>query len=187
MVRGMFATAAIALALVGTALQAQQKTTDIPGAGGRARTSPHVKAEWSIDGATVTVEYGRPYLKGRSEVDMMPPGQQWRTGADEPTTITSTKPIKIGTLTLAANTPHTINTVPGAQWELLVGKLDSPKPQWGIPYRKDLEVGRVPMTTGKTKAPVEQVTIHIDDTAAGATLRIEWGTASATVPFTFAS
>ena len=34
MVRGMFATAVIALALVGTALQAQQKTTDIPGAGG---------------------------------------------------------------------------------------------------------------------------------------------------------
>ena len=40
------------------------------------------------------------------------------------------------------------------------------------------------MQKGKTKAPVEQVTISIDDTPAGATLRIEWGTTSASIPFT---
>ncbi len=187
MARRMVAVAVIALAMVGSSvIQAQQKTTDMPGAGGRTRTSPHVKAEWSIDGATVTIEYGRPYLKGRPEADMMPAGKEWRTGSDEATIITATRPIRIGTLTLAANTPHTINTVPGASWELVIGTLGKPG-QWGIPYNKALEVGRVPMTAGKTKAPVEQVTIHIDDTAAGATLRIEWGSASATVPFTFGS
>ena len=41
-----------------------------------------------------------------------------------------------------------------------------------------------PMAIGKTKAPVEQLTISIDDTPAGATLRIEWGGNSATAPFT---
>jgi hypothetical protein len=40
------------------------------------------------------------------------------------------------------------------------------------------------MTVGKTAKPVEQLTISIDDTARGATLRIEWGTVSASVPFT---
>jgi hypothetical protein len=40
------------------------------------------------------------------------------------------------------------------------------------------------MTLGKTKAPVENVTIHIDDTPKGAVLRVEWGTKSATAPFT---
>ena len=39
------------------------------------------------------------------------------------------------------------------------------------------------MTLGKTAKPVEQLTISIDDTAAGGTLRIEWGSASATAPF----
>ena len=43
---------------------------------------------------------------------------------------------------------------------------------------------RTPMMIGKTKAPVENVTISIDDTPKGATLRVEWGTASATAPFT---
>ena len=40
------------------------------------------------------------------------------------------------------------------------------------------------MTPGKAKAPVEMMTISIDDTPAGATLRVEWGTTSATAPFT---
>ena len=43
---------------------------------------------------------------------------------------------------------------------------------------------RTPMVRGKTKAPVENVTISIDDTPSGATLRVEWGTVSATAPFT---
>ena len=40
------------------------------------------------------------------------------------------------------------------------------------------------MTVGKSKAPVEQMTISIDDTPTGATLRVEWGGTSATAPFT---
>ena len=41
------------------------------------------------------------------------------------------------------------------------------------------------MKVGKTPKLVENVTISIDDAPAnGAVLRIEWGTASATAPFT---
>jgi hypothetical protein len=40
------------------------------------------------------------------------------------------------------------------------------------------------MTLGRASTPVEQLTIAIDDTPAGGTLRIEWGTARATIPFT---
>ena len=39
------------------------------------------------------------------------------------------------------------------------------------------------MHLGKAAA-ADVLTISIDDTPAGATLRIEWGTASATIPFT---
>ena len=157
-----------------------QKTTQLPAGGGG---SPHVRTEWTIDGATIAIEYGRPSMKGRKEADMMPNGRPWRTGADAATIITSNRPLKFGTVTLPAGT-HTINTVPGDQtWRLLLGKLERPG-QWGIPYLTPLEIGSVPMKLSKTASSVEQVTISIDDTAAGATLRIEWGTRSATVPFT---
>jgi len=166
-------------AILWTATLAAQKTTEVhPGKGG----SPHVRSEWTIDGAHITIEYGRPSLKGRPESQMMPEGKPWRTGADQATVLTTDKPMKFGALSLPAGT-YTLNTQPGAAWELIVGKLGKPG-QWGIPYNASLEIGRAPMKAGKTKAPVEQLTISIDDTAAGGTLRVEWGTTSATIPFT---
>jgi hypothetical protein len=172
----LVAAAAMAVGVTASA----QKTTEVhPGMGG----SPHVKTEWTIDGAHISITYGRPSLKGRPDAQVMPPGAPWRTGADEPTLITSDKPLKFGTVTLAPGT-YTINTQPGdKEWTLLLGKLANP-PQGGIPYKPELEIGRAPMKAGKAAKPVEQLTISIDDTPAGATLRIEWGTASATIPFT---
>ena len=171
---------AVGLLVASSALVQAQKTTELKvGKGG----SPHVKSEWTIDGASIAIEYGRPFLKGRPESQMMPPGREWRTGADEATIITTDKPLKFGAVSLAPGT-YTINTVPGEkEWQLVFGRLSKPG-QWGIPYNKDLEIGRTTMAIGKTKAPVENVTIAIDDTPKGATLRIEWGGASATAPFT---
>ena len=40
------------------------------------------------------------------------------------------------------------------------------------------------MSLHRAKTPVEQVTISIDDTPKGGTLKIEWGTKVATIPFT---
>jgi hypothetical protein len=168
-----------AVAAFGVTANAQKTTPVHAGKAG----SPHVKSEWTIDGANITIEYGRPALKGRSEAELMPAGKPWRTGADEATILTTDKPLKFGSLSLPAGT-YTINTEPGpSSWQLIIGKLGKPG-QWGVPYNAALETGRAPMTLGKTKAPVEQLTISIDDTPAGATLRIEWGSTRATVPFT---
>ena len=103
------------------------------------------------------------FSKGRPEAQMMPPGREWRTGADVATIITTDKPLKFGAVSLAPGT-YTINTVPGEkEWQIVFGRLSKPG-QWGIPYQKDLEIGRTAMAIGKTKAPVENVTISIDDT-----------------------
>jgi Protein of unknown function (DUF2911) len=172
--------AGVMVAAAAVSVAAYQKTTEIhPGKKG----SPHVRTEWTIDGAKLAVEYGRPSLKGRPEAQMMPEGAPWRVGADEATTLTTDKALKFGTLSLAPGV-YTLNAQPGAkEWQLLVGKLAKPG-QWGVPYNSSLEIGRAPMQVGKTKAPVEQVTISIDDTSSGGTLRIEWGTVSASIPFT---
>jgi DUF2911 family protein len=173
------ASVIVTMMLSATALASAQKLTDVhPGKGG----SPHVKAEWTVDGAAISIEYGRPYVKGRADEKLMPPGQPWRTGADEATVLTTDKPLKFGTLSLAPGS-YTINTQPGDAWQLIIGKLGKPG-QWGVPYNASLEIGRAPMQITKAKAPVEQVTISVDDTPAGATLRVEWGNTRATIPFT---
>ena len=162
------------------AVNAQKSVQTSPGTGG----SPHYKSEWDLKGAHITIEYGRPYLKGRTiGKEVAPYGEPWRTGADEATIITSTRPLKFGKINLAAGTSYTINTLPSANgWQLIIGKLGSPG-QWGIPYQPDLEIARMPMTVGRAKAAAEQVTISIDSSATGGTLRVEWGTVSATAPF----
>ena len=161
------------------ATSAVQQMTEIhPGKGG----SPHVRTAWKIDGAAITIEYGRPNLKGRPDAEVMPAGKPWRTGADEATIITTDKTLTFGKVKLEPGT-YTINTQPGAPWEIIFGRLSKPG-QWGVPYQAPLELSRAPMTGGKTAKPVELLTISIDDTAAGATLRVEWGNTSARIPFT---
>jgi len=157
---------------------AQKTTVTGPGRGG----SPHVKSEWTIDGAQIAISYGRPYLKGRPESQMMPVGQVWRTGADTATILVTDRMLQFGRVIISPGS-FTINTQPGdTEWQIIFGTLTSPG-QWGIPYQQALELSRAPMSVSRAAAPKEQLTISIDDTEAGGTLRIEWGTTSATVPF----
>jgi len=169
---------ALAVALATTSASAQ-KTTDLgTGRGG----SGHVKTEWTIGGAHIAIAYGRPTLKGRDQATLMPPGRPWRTGADAATVITTDKPLTFGKVVLQPGS-YTINTQPGASWELIFGKLGQ-EGQWGVPYLPALEIARTPMTVQTLPKPVEQLTIHVDRQGAGQRLRIEWGTVSATAPFT---
>jgi hypothetical protein len=166
----------VALAVGGA--EGTQKTTDMGTGGGG---SPHLRAEWTIDGANLSIEYGRPYLKKRSESQMMPPGRVWRTGADEQTTLKTDKALKFGTLAVPAGT-YGLYTIPGAkEWQLVVSRRPRGS---GAEYPDGQDLGRVPMKVGQASKPVEQLTISIDDTPQGASLRIEWGTTSVSVPFT---
>ncbi len=164
--------------MFGTALHAQKTTQVHPGKAG----SPHVKTEWTIDGANLSIEYGRPSLKGRVPGKDIDPydGREWRTGADEATTLTTSRTLKIGDMSLPAGT-YTLYTIPtGGTWHLIVSKKTG---QWGVPYPKGEDLGRAPMTLGKAPKAAEQLSISINDTPAGGTLRIDWGTTRASIPF----
>jgi hypothetical protein len=176
--RVMFVLAAtVAAAAFGAALDAQ-KSTPLPTGGGG---SPHVRTEWTIHGAAIAIEYGRPVGKGRPLKEVAPYGTEWRTGADQATTLKTDKPLTFGTLAVPAGT-YTIYTVPGEQqWQLVISKKTG---QWGIPYPAGQDLGRTPMKPETLSTPVTQLTIAIDSTATGGTLRIEWGTTGASVPFT---
>ena len=173
------AAAALALVTMFSIGLAAQKTTHVhPGQGG----SPHDRTEWTVDGASISIEYGRPYLNGRKVGRAVAPyKREWRTGADEATTLKTNKPLKFGSMVVPAGT-YTLYTIPDeTEWVLAVSKNTG---EWGIPVKVDQDVGRVKMAVTPTSAPVEQLTISIDDTPAGGTLRIEWGPSSASVAFT---
>ena len=166
-------------AALSVTLSAQKVTPLKTGSGG----SPHVRTETTVDGANISIEYGRPMLKGRTPGKDIDPfeGKEWRTGADEQTTLKTDKALKFGALTVPPGT-YGLHTIPvKGEWHLIISKRAS---GWGIPYPTGQDLGRVPMTMGKTTAPAEQLTISADDTPAGGALHVEWGTTKATVPFT---
>jgi hypothetical protein len=168
---------AVLASLTVSSIAAAQTTVSMGvGKGG----SPHEKTTWMVNGATVSIAYGRPFLKKRPESEMMPVGEPWRTGADEATVITTDKPLTFGALHLQPGS-YTINTEPGEKtWQLIIGKLEAPD-QWGTPYQPKLEIGRAPMTVSEASAPVEQVTLSID--AKKRELHVAWGTTVAMIPF----
>ncbi len=170
----------VALVLGCTAALFAQKTTQLKVGGGG---SPHVRTDWTIDGAAISIEYGRPYLKGRALETLTPRGRVWRAGADEATTLKTDKALKFGTLAVPAGV-YTLFAVPGdKEWQLAINKQTG---QWGTAYDQSQDLGRVPMKVSSLNKPEEQVTFAIDDTPAGGTLHLDWGTVRASTDFTVA-
>jgi hypothetical protein len=139
--------------------------------------SPHVQVSWEVDGATISISYGRPFLKGRIVGESVEPldGAVWRLGADEATTLTTDRDLMIG----AAHVPageYTLWTLSdGATTELIV---NSETGQWGTSYDAARDLGRTTMTVGTLDTPADQLTFHVDDSE----IRAEWGTMVASVP-----
>lgn len=177
--RFTFPLGALAVAALCATTLAAQKTTQLKTGGGG---SPHVRTEFVVDGANISIEYGRPSLNGRTVgKEVAPYGEEWRTGADEATTLKTDKALMFGTLHVNPGT-YTLYTLPNEkQWQLIISKKTG---QWGIPYPKGEDLGRVPMTRSTAPAAAEQLTISIEDTKAGGTLHIDWGTTRVSAPFT---
>ncbi len=125
------------------------------------RASKNGRVEGMIDGVTVTLEYGRPQVKGRTIWGgLVPYGKVWRTGADEATTITFSADVEIGGETLAAGT-YSLFTEPGEnEWTVIFNKVAR---QWGA-FRYDagqdaLRVTATPKSIGEHVEEMEFVIV----------------------------
>ncbi len=155
----------------------------LPAAAQRQRVSPHEQASATIGGKKITIDYGRPYLKGRKAVGgaLAPYGQVWRTGADEATMLTTSVDFMIGDLKVPAGS-YSLFTIPGPDsWTLIVNKTAK---QWGaFKYEEATDLGRTKMKVEKTPSPVEQFTINIvPGSGNNGTLVMEWENTKASVP-----
>lgn len=141
------------------------------------RKSKNGKAEGTIDGVHVVVEYGAPQVRDR-EIwgDLVPFGEIWRTGADEATTITFDAPVTIQGKALAAGT-YSLFTIPNKDsWTVIFNKEAK---QWGhYKYDQSKDALRVEVKP-KSHSQVEALTfavkgnkvmLHWDELAVGFTV-----------------
>lgn len=139
--------------------------------------SPSAITSTSTGGAQITIEYNAPSARGRKiEGGLIPYNRIYRLGADNATTMTTTKDIMIGNLKVPAGV-HTLylQASESGPWELAVNNQTK---QWGTVYNKDQDLGRTPMKLTKLSSPVETFKINLTPHE----LEIEWGNTKATVP-----
>ncbi len=158
--------------------------TCVASTGQRRRISPHETTTAAIDGAEIAVAYGRPSMRGRIIMGgLVPYDHVWATGADEATTLTTTRALKMGGFTLPAGR-YTLWTLPSPdRWKLIVNKQTG---QWHTQYHESQDLVRLDMDRRQLAAPVEQLTISIDKDRddLGGVLRIAWETTEVSIPFT---
>ena len=105
----------------------------LPALGQRAsdkpRPSPNATISQTIGVAEVTVSYGRPGVKGRKIWGgLVPYSKVWRTGANEPTTISFSKDVTIEGQNLSAGI-YAFFTIPNEnEWTIIFNKTAK---QWG--------------------------------------------------------
>ncbi len=147
------------------------------------RASPHDTVKATIDGANVSIGYGRPLMKGRKVFGgLVPYGQVWRTGADEATILTTDKALMIGPIHVNPGKISLYSLIDDKTWKLVLNKQTG---QWGTEYAQAQDLARVDAKVEKLSAPVEQFTITIEKNPAGkgGMIVMQWETTKASVAF----
>ena len=152
----------------------------------KPRVSPHESVSGTVGGSTISVTYGRPYMKGRKIFGGLVPYERvWCPGADEATVLDSSRDLQIGDLKVPAG-PHTIWILPTEkEWTLIVSKEES---GFHTRYHPELDLGRIQLQKTALPAPIEQLTFEIRETGANSgVLAMKWETTEVSVPFTLGS
>jgi len=145
--------------------------------------SPRDTVSTEVRGARIMVTYGRPSLRGRPLDVLVPPGQVWRAGSNDATTITTDRALALQGLTLPPGTYSLFVLADPGRWTLIVNRQTGMS---GLDRTPAQDLGRVAMTTRSNATAAERFTIEVLSRGAGGALAFRWGTVEALAPFTIA-
>lgn len=143
-----------------------------------AKPSPAATTSETLgNGATITINYSQPALKGRTMGKDVEPMEDkvWRAGANEATVFETSKDITIDGKSLPAGKYGFFVLVHGGEWTLIFNKTWK---QWGaFQYKEADDALRVTVKPGKTASPVERLSYTISKSGA---VSLAWGNTAAT-------
>jgi hypothetical protein len=141
-------------------------------AAARAQMNPRGEARVTLAGKAIVVDYGRPSLKGRDMLGKAAIGDEWRMGADDPTTLTAPVTLRFGT-----------TVVPPGEYVLRAKKLSDT--DWVLKLQKDGKAAaEVPLAASALDTSVELFTIELFEEKGEGVFRMSWGTKALAARFT---
>lgn len=146
--------------------------------------SPSQKVEQAVGLTTVSVDYSRPSVKGRTVFgDLVPYDKVWRTGANASTKIKFSDDVTIAGNKVPAG-EYALYTIPGkSEWTIIIHKNTKHWGDGGKDYNPAEDLVRFKATPQQNTRNVESFTINFTNLKADAMdVEILW--ADMIVPFT---
>jgi hypothetical protein len=201
---------AVSLIVAAALVQAQVPDVKLP-ASPRGTAAIQVGGSWSgtgddrryTGGSWITVDYGRPILRGRENIfgtgadygkTVNPDSPLWRAGANETTRLTTQVPLELGGKTIPAGEYNVFVDLKEKAWTLVLST--QPRQPKYDPNDKVLLYGaynydpkfdtlRAPMRLASSTTSIEQFTIGFADVKADrGTLYMAWDRTTASIDFT---
>lgn len=129
----------------------------------RNRASPPDSASVRLGGEAARICYSSPRRRGRDIMGgLVPFGQPWRLGANEPTTLHLSFPAEIGDVRVEPGS-YSLYAIPGEdEWEIVVnGATD----RWGVPIDENVrseDLGSVTVEPAETASMVENLDLTFE-------------------------
>ena len=139
------------------------------------------KSELNAAGGKITVDYGRPQLKGRDPLTWQKDGAYWRMGSNDMTTLTTPAGLAFGSTKLPKGTYGLwLLKVSNDRYELV---FNSDISGHGMNHDKAKDVGSVVLKKEVAASPVETFTIELSPAPGGGSFVMSWGTVKLSFPF----
>jgi len=138
-------------------------------------------ARATVGGAEIWVDYSRPMKRGRVIFgDVVPWNTPWRTGANAATQFNTSVDLVIGGAPVPAG-KYTLWTLPTSTgWKVIINRQTG---QWGTEYHAEQDLVRVDAKVETLAAPVEQLVIAFEPSAAApTTITFTWDRTKVSVP-----
>jgi len=147
------------------------------------RLSPLATVDIPLSGGSARLCYGRPAARGRAIYGALVPfGEYWRFGANEPTRLYTNRAVSLGGLRVPAGR-YSLYALPGPErWTMHVTRSTI---HWGNDISEAVrsqDVGTFEVDPVELAEPVETLTVHAEQRGDSTVLHFDWATTRVTLP-----
>jgi len=142
------------------------------------------KAELQAGAGSITVDYGRPALKGRDMLSKLAVGEFWRMGSNQATVFTTPVDLAFASVKVPKGAYSIwLKLVAPEKYELV---FNTQTGQWGMQHDLSKDVYQVPLKKETAASPAELFTIDLKGAPKGGVFALSWGTVALSADFQFA-